>query len=291
MKKTILVTGSTGFIGRNLTRNLQDRYQILAPTHTELELINTKAVESYFSAHSIDCIVHTAVVGGSREEEHVDHDLSTNLRIFFNIVRCSRYFKKMIHFGTGAEYDKTRSLKRVKETSFGESVPPDNYGLFKYIAGSYVEHTSSPIVNLRLFSIFGHYEDYRYRFISNIIAKIVWNRPLTMYQDAYFDYMYIDDLMPIVDYFITHRCTYRSYNIGTGVRRKLSDIASLIKQVAHCESEISVAKKGMNFEYTPDITRLRSEIPSLRFSDFDDQVKKLYSWYTKHKKLIDPNSL
>ena len=46
--KTLLITGSGGFVGKNLKEYFQDKYNILSPRSNELNLINEEQVKKYF---------------------------------------------------------------------------------------------------------------------------------------------------------------------------------------------------------------------------------------------------
>jgi len=77
----------------------------------------------------------------------------------------------------------------MKENHFGNYIPEDDYGLYKYLM---TEHTllNNKIINLRLFGVFGKYEDWRIRFISNACCKAVHNLLITIKKDAVYDYIY-----------------------------------------------------------------------------------------------------
>lgn len=277
-KKTIFITGAGGFIGRNLTEQLGKKYNLLAPRHKELDLLDEKAVDSFFKKNKIDVVINCAVIGGSRKEEHVDSSLSGNLRIFFNLLRNKDRYKKMIHFGSGAEYNKSKPIIKVKETDLGKIIPKDEYGFFKYICSKYIEKEEK-IVCIRIFGLFGKYEDYRYRFISNAVVNNLKGLPIMMNQNVFFDYVYINDFVRIVDYFINHKAKHKFYNIGMGKKIDILTIANKINKIAHKKSKIIVKNKGLNNEYTCDNSRLKSELKKLKFTDFDKSLKDLYDWY------------
>jgi len=278
VKKIILITGGSGFIGKNLIEALQNKYNVLSPSHKELDLLDTKAVDDYFSKNKIDVVIHGALVGGSRKEEQEENALNKNLRMFFNIIKNKDKFGKMINFGSGAEYDKTKPIIDVLEEDFGKSIPVDDYGFFKYICSKYIEEQDN-IVSLRIFGMFGKYEDYRYRFISNAICQNLSGLPITINQNVFFDYVYIDDFVKIVDYFIDNDSKYKFYNIGTGKKIDLLTIANLINQVADKKSKILVKTEGLNNEYTCNNAKLMSELDNFEFNEINKSIKSLYDWY------------
>jgi GDP-L-fucose synthase len=286
----ILITGANGFAGRNLKEYLKGKYALFTPSHRELDLLNENAVDNFFKTHKIDIIIHTALVGGSRKEEAEESALNQNLRMFFNIVRNRKYFKKMIHLGSGAEYDKRFPIKSVKEEDFDKRVPVDEYGFAKYICSKYIEN-SEDIICLRIFALFGKGEDYRYRFISNAMCRNVFGMPITMNQDVYFDYIYINDFVRIVEYFINNKAKYKFYNIGTGSRVNLKTIAKKINEMADQKSKVLIKKAGLNREYSCNNKRLTNELGNFEFTAFNDYMKELYIWYKENRKLIKKDLL
>ncbi|MFA5770739.1 MAG: NAD-dependent epimerase/dehydratase family protein, partial [Patescibacteria group bacterium] len=67
----ILLTGGTGFIGRNLCDGLKDEYKIFTPRHSELEVSDTDAVRKYIIKNKIKVVIHTAVKGGDLVLENI----------------------------------------------------------------------------------------------------------------------------------------------------------------------------------------------------------------------------
>lgn len=281
--KTIFITGVHGFIGKNLLEHLQGKCKLLTPGRKELDLLNTNAVDAYFRRNKIDVVINCAAVGGSRTEEHVNSALSQNLRILFNLLRNKDRFKKMIQLGSGAEYDKSKPIVKVKETDFGKTIPQDEYGFFKYICSKYIEKEKN-FVCLRIFGLFGKYEDLRLRFISNAIVNNLNGLAIHMTQNVYFDYVYINDFVKIIDYFIHHKGKHAFYNIGSGKKVDIFSIAKIINQVADKKSKIIIKTKGLNKEYTCNNSRLVQEIKNLNFTNINVAVGELYVWYKNHKK-------
>lgn len=290
LRKRILITGSSGFIGKNLKASLRDKYILYTPSHKELDLLDHNKLNNFFRNNKVDIVINCAAVGGSRPEEYEEQSLTNNLKIFFNIANNSRYYKKLIHFGSGAEYDKSKPIMKAKEEQFGKNIPLDDYGLSKYICSQYIDKSDN-IINLRLFGLFGKYEDYRYRFISNAICRNLFKLPITIKQNVYFDYVYIKDFTKIVDFFIEKNPKYKFYNVGAGRPISLLDIANKINKISDNRSKIIVSCKGLGNEYTADNSRISKEIKNLEFTDFDEGLLELYNWYNKNLSKIDKRQL
>lgn len=289
MKKiNILITGGHGYIGKNIVENLKDKHNLFSPTHKELDLLDEFRVEHFLKRKKIDIAIHAAVAGGSRKEEFENKMFYNNIRMFFNLIKNKKYFKKMIFFGSGAEYDKSRPIIKIKEDKFDGRVPIDDYGYYKYLCSKYIENVDC-IISLRIFGLYGKYEDYRYRFISEMMCRNILGLPMIINQNAYFDYVYINDFVKIVNYFIQNDSKEKFYNIGRGIKIDLLTIAKTINKIAEKPSKIIVKKPGLNNEYTCDNKRLINEIKRIEFTDFNDSLIELYKWYKSIKKDLNKN--
>lgn len=289
-KLRIFISGASGFIGRNLSEYLQKKYILYSPSHKELDLLNDAQVVSYIRSHKINIIIHCANVGGGRDTMNLQDIVYINLRMFFNIVRCAQYVKRIIHFGSGAEYDKRNPLVKLRETDFDKTIPSDQYGFYKYICSKYIENATN-IICLRLFGIYGKYENYLFKFISNAIVKNLLRMPIVIKQNVYFDYLYIDDLYPMIEYFLHHNPKYKQYNIATGKPIDLITLGKTINVISTYKTPIYVQNKKLNNEYTADNNRIASEIKNLTFTTHHEGIRKLYMWYKKNLKSIDINQV
>ena len=282
MKKAIFLTGGSGFIGRNIWEHFSEKYHIFAPGHGDLDLTDEKRVAEFFDSHKIDVVIHSAVRPGNRNAKDPSNQLYCNTRMFFNIVRNSERFEKMIFLSSGLVYDIRHYQPKMREEYFDVHVPVDEGGFSKYIAAKYIERSDN-IVELRPFGVFGKYEDYSIRFISNLICKAIFDLPLTMRQNRRFDYISVDDFMPILDYFIHNNGRHKSYNVTPDESVELLMLAEKIRRISDKDLPIVVAQGGMGTEYSGDNTRLREEIRRLSFTPLDEVIRKLYAWYTEKR--------
>jgi GDP-L-fucose synthase len=288
----ILLTGGSGFIGRNILESgLSSSYNIKAPGHSELELMDENSVGDYIKNNKIDVIIHAAAKPGHRNAGDPAGIFYTNTRIFFNLARKADCYDKMIIIGSGAVYDMRYYRPKMKEEYFGRHVPLDEHGFSKYVIGKYIEKTRG-ITDLRVFGIFGKYEDYSIRFISNMICKSLYGLPLTMKQNRLFDYIYVKDLFPVLDYFITHDTGFREYNVTPDSSIELKKIAGMVRDISgRKELAIVIAADGLGPEYSGDNSRLKKEIPGVKFTPIEDSIGDLYSWYAGNTDRINKELL
>lgn len=290
MTLNILLTGGSGFIGKNLFEYLSHKHEVFAPTHQELELLDEDSVRTFFEKHDIDVVIHAAVRPGHRNAKDPTNQFYNNMRMFFNIVRNADMFQKMIFISSGSLYDMRYYEPKMKEQNYDNHIPIDELGLSKYISAKYIEKVEN-IVELRVFGIYGKYEDYAIRFISNTICKTLFDLPITIKQNRRFDYLYIDDLMPIIDYFLENKGKYKSYNVTPDETIELKILAERIRNISEKNLPIYIAQDGMGMEYSGDNSRLHKEIPEIKFTSIDDGMYQLYQWYKKNIHLINKKYL
>ncbi|MFA5991003.1 MAG: NAD-dependent epimerase/dehydratase family protein [Candidatus Doudnabacteria bacterium] len=280
--KNIFITGASGFIGKNLTEHLSGRANLFIPTHQELELLDEQAVLDYIVNNHIDVVIHCGNIGATRRTDSLRQIVGDNLRMFLNLFKAKHLYEKMIFFGSGAEFDKRDDLSKISEDYISQRLPVSEYGLSKYLCSHFIEHADN-IVNLRMFGVYGKYDDYQNRFITNAICRAVLGLPIIIYQDAEMDFIFVDDLVKITDHFIQNKVGNKFYNIGTGKSFRLVQIAQSIKDISGKNIEIIIKKSGMAPEYTCNNQRLLKEIPGLTFTDMEQSLRKLYDWYSLHK--------
>lgn len=196
MKRRILFTGGTGFIGRSIIPELRRAHDVFAPTRKELNLFDADAIGRYISKNAIDGIIHAAAAGASRSRSE-GNIYDANIKIFDSLFQHVDDVDFFINFDSGAIFDKTQSISNKNIVDIWTSKPKDPYGLSK--VNNAVQVLAEPkAVNLRLYGCFGPLED-RTRFISTCIYNAHHNLNLNV-NDMYMDFFYVDDLIPVLNY-------------------------------------------------------------------------------------------
>ena len=275
--KKILIIGGTGFIGRNLFNYFQHHslHKVMAPTRRELNLLDDIACKVYISESQPDIVIHCAVDINSTEN---------TLRMFFNIFNQCHSYGKLIQLGSGAEYDKRAYKPMMNESQFANSVPVDTYGLAKFLIARTIKSSKyKNSFNLRLFGIFGCYEDYSRRFISNNICRALSGLPVSLNRDMLFDYIHVDDLARFILEIIDKKSLISNdYNFCSGNPLYLSKIASMIQAEMGQECQIIIKQDGFNPEYSGDPSKLFSEVGVFKFAPIRDKIHQLANYYRKN---------
>jgi UDP-glucose 4-epimerase len=287
----ILITGASGFIGKNLKEQLINKYEIYTPNSSEINLLDDKLVYEYLKNNLFDVILHTATWNATRtSSKDITKVFENNLHMFFNLVKGDEFYSKLINFGSGAEFDRNHWIPKMKEEYFNTFIPTDQYGFSKYIINKYIEK-SEKIYNLRLFGVFGKHEDWQIRYISQTCCRAMFDCPIIINQNVNFDYTYIDDLIKISDWFINNTPKEKVFNICSGEVFDLFSLAQKVLKISNKKLPVVILNDNIGKEYSGDNKKLLNELINFKFSNIDENIKDIYQWYSQNKKIVNKVNL
>ena len=276
MSKTILMTGAGGFIGRNLKPFLEENgFDVIAPKSKSYDFTDAKTVADLAATYQPDLFILAGFYGISDPKNIPADAEEKNLKIFANFLKAAGG-KTIFTFGSGAEFDKSRPVKKAKESDLGRAVPKDNYGRAKYALSQEIKKHSN-VYNLRLFGVYGPGE-FDSRFITHASKCNLARKPITIRQDVVFDYIPSQDLCRIVLAFINKPPKARFINITPDKGISLSQIAAIINEISSYKSDVVIAKEGLANEYTGDNSVLKAELPGFAFTSYKDGIKNFYEY-------------
>jgi len=226
----ILITGGNGYIAKSLFTALKDKYNVMSISRYDFDLTNREATNNFFKHRLFDIVIHCAVKGGSRLTEDNGNITDGNLSMYYNLLANKSNFNRLIHFGSGAEI-------YAKDT---------HYGLSKHVIRQSILEKDN-FYNLRIFGVFDENE-LDTRFIKANIKRYINKESIKIHQDKYMDFIYMPDLVKIVEYYINNNNLPKEINCIYNTVCTLTRIAQIINELDEYNVEVKVENSnGINY--------------------------------------------
>jgi len=258
LRGPVVVLGAGGFVGANLLRMLlkhrDDVYGVIRALPAwrldgiesrhvfEVDVTDLAAARDMISnlrpATLFDCIAYGAY------SFETDHQLiyRTNFTALVNLVEllAPTGFAALVHAGSSSEY----GLKSAAPAEDESLQPNSHYAVSKAAASDYIVFAGKvrrlPVVNLRLYSVYGPYEDVS-RLVPNLVAKgLAGEYPPFVDPTTSRDFVYVEDVCAafvMAAAKLTPDLCGESFNIGTGRRTTITDLAGVARRVFAIEAE------------------------------------------------------
>lgn len=273
--KKVLLTGSGGFIGKNLRPFLENKgLEVLAPRSKDFDFSDLKTVKKLIAKCKPDIFILAGFYGINTPNFPQDI-YEKNLQILQNFIAAAEG-KPVFTFGSGAEFDKSLPIIRAKDEAWHNTPPSDLYGRAKYLISQEVKKYSN-VWNLRLFGVYGPNEAPT-RFITHAINCVLKNEPITMRQNVIFSYLEVGDLCRLIYHFTQNLPKHKFINMVPPTPVDLKTLANIVNKVSGANQPIIAAKEGLANEYSGEPENLLKEIPDFTFTPLEDGIKKLYEF-------------
>lgn len=252
----ILVTGSTGFIGKHLRAALSRQHHVTAIGGRSMaDLTDPSVVDSIFET-TFDWVIHCAIAGRDQpsvEDPKIYHD---NLAMFTNLHANRHRFGHLINIGSGAEFDTTRSVDLAREDLIYERLPVSGYGASKNAIARIVDQEPR-YRTLRVFGSVGP-EPARGTLLRNFLDAAQRQERFQLRDDRYFDWFNLDDLSSVISKTLDGHLDYSDMNLVYAEKLKISDLLiRLCTKRSIDRDHLSIASSS-DLNYTGDHTRLSS---------------------------------
>ena len=254
----ILVIGASGFIGANLLRRcLKNREDVVgtffsgdswrlneipAANIAFLNLQDPVSVLSIFHRVQPKTVFDCSSFGAYAFEQEFERIHTTNYLSFIHVMEeiAELGLSAYIHAGSSSEY----GLNASSPAETDVLVPNSHYAVSKAATSQAIVYYGKvrgvPVINLRLYSVYGPYEDSS-RLIPVLCEQSLHGKlPIFARSEVTRDFVHIDDVIAAfadAALRMSPDIAGESFNIGTGIQTPLSSLAYLAKQLFDIREE------------------------------------------------------
>ena len=167
----ILITGSSGFLGSRLAVYLAKRYDLLLPTHSELNVSREDTVLAYMEEHRPKVVIHCAALSNTWYcEQHPEESHRVNVQGTVKMAKaCKRIGAKFIFMSSDQVYNGTIASGPLREDCLLQ--PVNVYGRHKLEAEQRALLNLHESVGLRLTWMYDM-PDSKMKLNSNILVNL-----------------------------------------------------------------------------------------------------------------------
>jgi UDP-glucose 4-epimerase len=252
MNKKILVTGCAGFIGSQVCKFLNKKYDLYGVDDFStglrknlvkgVKILNHNNFKKKKLENSIklkfDTIIHCAgQSSGEKSFWDPENDFNRNFLLTKKIINFAMKTKvrKFIYLSSMSVYGEINGEARIKKNC----KPKSYYGLNKLMSENYISFFENKIdfTILRLFNVYGPGQDLNISYqgmVSIFLSDMIKNNKITVKGSLkrYRDFIFIDDVVNIIDIAIKNKkLSNRIINVGTSekitVQRLLTELSKL----------------------------------------------------------------
>lgn len=307
MEKTakIYVAGHKGLVGSAVVAALSKAgyTNLLLRSHSELDLMDTQAVNEFFTNEKPEYVIDSAAkVGGI--QANIDYPaefLYENLQIQNNVMWAAKSIgvKKFLFIGSAVVYP-NNSPQPMKEEYFMQGAPDPTKSGYAYakIAGVKLAEYINDEFGLSFTSclptnIYGENDNFNPK-TSHVIpalirrmheAKVNKTPEVAIWGNgtARREFLYVDDLAEAIVWIMEKYNDKQFLNIGTGEDISMRELAEKIKDLVGYQGKLTfdTSKPEGIPKRLFDVTRLQAT--GWHYSiTLDEGLKRTYDWYLKN---------
>jgi UDP-glucose 4-epimerase len=305
--KRVILTGGTGFVGANLARRLlrdgHELHLLVRPGYQpwriekicpdlrlhELHLHEAEAVATVVRQIRPEWVFHLAAHGAYSWQTDWEQMVRTNIQGTMSLASaCLKTgFEAFVNTGSSSEY----GFKNHAPAETEPLEPNSHYAVTKAAATLFCRHTAQSrrvhLPTLRLYSVFGPYEDPG-RLLPMLIMRGLEGRfPPLADPEVARDFVYVDD---VVEAYLLAANIRKSewgpiYNVGTGVQTTLREAVAVAREVMQIAVEpIWNAMPNRQWDanvWVSDSRKIRAQLNWQPRHTFAGGVRLMLDWFKR----------
>lgn len=211
-----------------------------------------------------------------------------NIRGTFNVLEacCAAGVKRLVYSSSASVYGDAVEEPMTEDHPFNNT---NFYGATKIageaMARAFHHRYGLPFVGLRYMNVYGPRQDYRGAYIAVIMKMldaIEAGRPLTVFGDGSqaYDFVFVGDCARANLCAMRAGTVDRFYNVGTGRRTSISELAELVLRCAGSNQPIEYLPQGLTFvkNRVGSPVRAAKELGFTAEVELEDGLRRLIAW-------------
>ncbi|MFO0959487.1 MAG: NAD-dependent epimerase/dehydratase family protein [Isosphaeraceae bacterium] len=299
----ILVLGASGFVGANLMRTVFERRRDVYGTTTrkpawrledlpddhvrQVDLLIDSNLDALLDELKPRTILDCVAYGAYSFETDSPLIYRTNFQFLRRLLARleSRSIAGFIHAGSSSEYGDNASGPSERDPT----EPNSDYAVSKVAAANllyfYGKRKNFPCANLRLYSVYGPYEDSA-RLIPNLIAHGLEGKYPGFVNPAISrDFVYVDD---VTEAFVDAALNLatpdfgESFNVGTGRKTTIGEVAHTARDLFGIAEEPSFTMPERSWDvqdWFANVEKVRDRLGWTPRTDFREGLRRTIDWY------------
>jgi ADP-L-glycero-D-manno-heptose 6-epimerase len=269
----VLVTGSEGFIGKNLC-------EFLAKRGIDVEGCDLKNGSRFNpNLNGFDAVIHLAA-NSSTTETNIAKIIKENFefsKVIYNL--CSSNNIKFQYSSSASVYGNSKTFQEDQFCS-----PLNPYGFSKYMFDCWLLNSTHPYQGLRYFNVYGKHEEHKGDQASPIhkfSQQAQKNGKIKVFKNSEKmkrDFVCVEDVCE-AHYRLLHSDASGVFNVGTGSNISFLDVANIFcdKYGATIETIKMPKQLKQHYQYKTksDNTRLIDAIGDIEWRSVEEYVKKI----------------
>ena len=307
MYKKILVTGGSGFLGRQIVSECEKKFEVLAPRSSEFNLYDYNSTFNYIKKHKPEVIIHSAAYYGGLNinVEEPANLFRNNTLMTANIYEAAAKndVNKVVAVGSACAYP-GHVEGDMKEKDFWNGPMHDSvigYGSSKKIQliaqKSYFQQYGLLGNHLVLTNLYGEhdvFQEYRAHVVSALIKRFSdqINEPeITNWGDGspVREFLHVKDAAKVISMSVNADHDLDPVNIGTGIGTSIKELADLTAKFIKYKGDLKwdTSKPNGVQRKVLDVSKMKIIFPDFHPISFEEGLEQTINWYLSNKSSAD----
>lgn len=276
------ITGSNGFIGKHLIRELKKKHECFSFDKEDgYDILNLEQLKSFVKDK--DCIIHLAgMLRGDNFDIFKINTIGTQ-RVLEAIKECEH--KPRLIFASSFQVYKPIKEKRQINETFAE--PQTEYGLSKYLSEKlilfYSKKYNIKSIILRLSNVYGPGSiPNHYSVISTFVYKAQRGEEMNVSDlSSSRDFIFISDVIEVFSKIIDYKTDFDIFNVCSGKLTSLGEIIKILNKFKKVKFKTLNKEEGY---VLGDNSKLKKCINFKTKIDIETGIKLMWDWFKKDYK-------